>query len=258
MNNGLMTGLNFGTRLGPVSEWTGIGFQLGSSVGVFDWSGTDYRMRNNDQAEMQGFITSGFFRRANEQSPWTFAIVNDWMFNSTFSVMGENPTLAQWRGSVGYIFNALNEVGVWGAWRGQGDTRNVGGFGPVTWRPVQHVNVYYKYRWPQCGADTSVWFGVPENDRLRGGGSLGDYTVGAVTNVPLSDRFQLYALVTYMHPSGRPGPPANLEEAWNFTTGLAWYFGRTARSSTVAGQCWMPLMPVANNGYFMVDASDTY
>ena len=71
-------------------------------------------------------------------------------------------------------------------------------------------------------------------------------------------RLVLFALVTYRHPSSRPGPAGALEEAWNFTIGVAWYFGRTAQSPTVAGQCWMPLMPVANNGYFLVDASQTY
>lgn len=258
MNNGLVTGLNFGTRLGRFSDWTGIGFQLGSSVGVFDWSGTDYRFQNQDQAEMQGFVTYGFFHRASDETPWTYALVQDWMLNSTFSVMGENPTLAQWRGCVGYVLSPYSEVGLWGAWRGQGDTRNVGPFGSVTWRPVQHLNAYYKYRWPTSGADTSIWFGVPEHDRLTGNGSLGDYNVGALTTVPLSDRIQLFALVTYMHPSSRPGPAGALEEAWNFTIGVAWYFGRTAKSPTVAGQCWMPLMPVANNGYFLVDASRTY
>ena len=40
-----------------------------------------------------------------------------------------------------------------------------------------------------------------------------------------------------------------------FTIGLAFYPQRNARSSTVAGQCWMPLLPVANNGYFLVNTN---
>ena len=42
-NNGVVAGFNLGTRLGVLSDMTGIGFQIGISVGVFDWSGTDYR-----------------------------------------------------------------------------------------------------------------------------------------------------------------------------------------------------------------------
>ena len=39
-NNGVHTGLNFGTKLGVISDWTGLGFQVGGSVNVYDWSGT--------------------------------------------------------------------------------------------------------------------------------------------------------------------------------------------------------------------------
>ena len=63
-NNGLNTGFNFGTRLGRFSDVTGIGFQMGGSIGIYDWSGTDYRFQNMEQAETQGFLTMGFFRKA--------------------------------------------------------------------------------------------------------------------------------------------------------------------------------------------------
>ena len=63
-NNGLNTGFNFGTRLGRFSDATGIGFQMGGSIGIYNWSGTDYRIQNMEQAETQGFLTMGFFRKA--------------------------------------------------------------------------------------------------------------------------------------------------------------------------------------------------
>jgi hypothetical protein len=108
------------------------------------------------------------------------------------------------------------------------------------------------------GADTWLWIGLPEEDRLTGDGSLGDYTVGALANVPLGERLGLYALVTYMHPSAAPGPAGSREEAWCFAVGPSFYPGRNAKSCTVADQCWMPLMPVANNGTFLADASQTF
>lgn len=257
-NNGIHTGLNFGTRLGQFSDWTGIGFQLGGSVGVYDWSGTDYRLRHMDQAETQGFVTGGFFRKPNDNSNWSFAIVQDWMLNNNFSVFAQNPTFGQWRGQVGYAIGAFNEFGIWGTWRGQGDTRNVPFFGPTTWRPIQQFNPYWHYKWGPGGADTWLWVGVPERDRLAGNGSLGDYIAGALANVPLSNGMMLYTLVTYMHPSARPGPVGSMEDAWNFTIGLSFFPARNARTTTVAGQCWMPQLPVANNGTFLVDASKTY
>ena len=257
-NNGLHAGVNFGTRLGPVSDWTGIGFQLGSSVGVYDFNGTNYHISRMDQATMQGFVTYGFFHKANEQSNWNASVVQDWMLTSNYSIFAENPTLSQWRGQVGYVFGPLNELGLWGTWVGQGDSRFVPGFGNTSWRPVQQLSVYWHYKWGLGGPNSWISFGVPEHDRLTGKGSLGDYVVSAVTNCALSDRVMLYAQVTYMHPSSSPGPAGAQEEAWAFLVGLSFFPGRNARTQTVAGQCWMPLVPVSNNGYFLVDTNRTY
>ncbi len=74
--------------------------------------------------------------------------------------------------------------------------------------------------------------------------------------MPLSERIALFTLVTYMHPSSRPSMNGSEEEAWNFTIGLSIWLGRDTRSATVTGQSWVPLMPLANNGYFMVDTNN--
>jgi hypothetical protein len=65
-------------------------------------------------------------------------------------------------------------------------------------------------------------------------------------------------MVNYMHPSASPGPAAAKEDAWNLSLGIAFYWHGLARSPTVRGNRWTPLLPVANNGLFLVDASDTY
>jgi hypothetical protein len=257
-NYGLHTGFNFGTRLGWLSDWTGIGAQIGGTVGIYDWSGTDYRSQNQDHAETQGFITFGLFRKANHNSRWNAAIVQDWMLNHTFSVFGEDPTLYQWRAQLGYAISPWSEYGVWGTWRGQGDTRVAGWAGPVTWRPIHQLNLYWHHKWEPGGADTWIWLGVPERDRLAGDGSLGDYIAGALAQIPLNDHVGAYSLVTYMHPSAAPGPAAAREEAWSFVVGLSFYPAHNARTRTIAGQCWTPHLPVATNGYFLVDASQTY
>jgi hypothetical protein len=257
-HNGLHAGANWGTRLGRLSEWTGIGLQAGGSAGVYDWSGTDYRMYGADETLMQGFFTYGLFRRATEASPWSAAVVQDWMFNDNFSVFGQDPTLSQWRGSVGYAINDWHEAGIWGAFRSQGDSRDVPNWGTVSWRAVNQLSAFWHAKWNPGGADTVLWFGVPEHDRLQGDGSLGDYFVGASASLPLSDSIGMYTLLTYLHPSASAGPTASKEDAWVFVIGLAFYPRGDARSATVRGQRWAPVMPVANNGVFLVDASANY
>jgi hypothetical protein len=253
-NNGIHVGANLGSWLGPISEATGIGFQIGGSVGVYDWSGADYRPRDS-AVETQGFITYGFFRKPNESSKWDAGVVQDWMLNNNFGEYSQNPTLSQIRAQLGYAFSASNEIGVWGACRVMSDTAFVSGVGATTWRPIDQLNLYWHHKWQLAGADTSIWIGIPEQDRLGGSGSLGEYIAGASANVPLSHCLALYTLLTYMHPSAGPGGAGSTEDEWSFVIGVAFYPGHNAVSKTVAGQCWMPLMPVATNGYFMVDTS---
>jgi len=255
---GIHVGGQYGRRLGEFSEATGIGFQIGGSAGVYDWSGNDYRVSSLDQSQVQGFITYGLFLRATEENPLSVAVVQDWMLNDNFSVFAENPVLHQWRGYVGYAVSECNEIGIWGTWRGQADTIDVSGFGPVTWRPINQVNLFWHHKWEVGGPDTAMWIGIPEEERLKGPGSLGEYIAGASANVPLNDQIALYTLITYMHPSAGAGVAGAKEDAWDFTIGLSYQLGGSVRSSTVRGQRWAPLLPVANNGYFLVDASQTY
>jgi hypothetical protein len=254
-HNGISTGLNYGTRLGQFSELTGIGFQVGGSVGAYNWLGTNYTPTDNNAAQTQGFVTYGFFRKATENSKWSGAVVQDWMFNDNFGQYALNPTLSQWRGQIGYVTSAANEFGVWGTLRGMGDSRMVPGEGPTSFRAIDQLNFFWHHKWGFRGADTSLWVGVPQRTRLTGDASLGDYLVGVSASLPLNDRIAVYNLLTYMHPSAHPGPVGADEDAWNFTIGLAFYPARNARTNTVAGQCWTPQMPVANNGYFLVDTN---
>lgn len=257
-NNGLHTGLNFGSRLGWLSDYTGIGFQLGGSVGVYDWSGTEYRIARQNEAETQGFLTYGLFRKASEDCRWSASLVQDWMLNSNYGALSQNPTIWQGRWQVGYALRPRHEWGFWGTFAGPTVTRDVPFFGPRTYKSINQLNIYQHHKWTEWGADSWIWFGVPERDRLSGDHSLGDYTVGALANCPLNNHVALYALVTYMHPSSRAGAAGSLDEMWNFSIGLSFFPRPNARSSTVAGQCWMPQLPVANNGTFLVDTNRTY
>jgi hypothetical protein len=257
-NNGLNTGFNFGTRLGRFSDITGIGFQMGGSIGIYNWSGTDYRIQNNDEAQTQGFLTMGLFRKAQPESPWAAGLVFDWMVNNNFGVFNESPTLNQWRYQVGYDVNDTNEIGVWGAVHGQDSNRFVNShFNTVTWQAMDQINVFTRHKWP-FGADTSFWIGAPLGDRLKDGASLGSFIAGARGDLPLSNSMSLYTLVTYMRPAVGAGPAGGEQDEWSFAVGLAIYPRHDARTPTVAREGWSPLLPVASNGVFFVDSSKYY
>ncbi len=61
-----------------------------------------------------------------------------------------------------------------------------------------------------------------------------------------------------MHPSSSPGPSAASDETWDFSVGLNIYPKRRAKTGSVAGEQIMPLLPIANNGSFLVDTDKTY
>jgi hypothetical protein len=257
-NYGIRTGFNSAARLGSLSDLTGIGLQIGASVGAYNWAGTDYRLQNQTRVQTQGFFTYGLYRRPTEESPLVAGLVQDWSFNDTFSVFGENPTLSQLRGQLGYAASASNEFGIWGTLHVVSSNLNVPIFGPTAYQSVDQLSGYWHHKWHAYGPQTWISIGVPSHSRLVGGGSLGDYLVSATALCPFSDAVALFSSVTYMHQSASPGPAAASEDAWNFSVGISLYPKRNARTMTVAGERWMPLLPVANNGSFLVDISQHY
>ena len=62
-NNGINTGVNFGTRLGEFSDLTGIGFQIGGSVGAYNWAGNDYRFASHNRAKLRALSRTDCFAR---------------------------------------------------------------------------------------------------------------------------------------------------------------------------------------------------
>jgi hypothetical protein len=259
-NEGASFGFNYGTRLGQLSDWTGLGFQFGGSYGVYDWNGRPFNLGvlSTTAAQQQVFITTGFFKKANEESPWSYGVVHDWMFNQAWGAFAVNPSLGQWRGQVACAVDACNEFGVWATLRGKGDT-NLDNFGsPVFTRPIDQGNLFWHHKW-DTWADSWFWVGIPQENRLDqiAGGSLGNFLIGGSVIAPMNDYVSLYANMQYMHPSAAAGSIGSGEASWYVAFGLQYYIGGTARTPTVAGNCWLPYLPVANNGNFLVDALRT-
>ena len=249
-NNGSSSGMNVGGPV-PFLEEYGIGAQIGGSYGTYDYMGRT--LEETNRVQQQFFVTTGLFRRADEELPISASFAYDFMINDNFGTYADEPFLGQWRAQAGLALNENNEIGIWGTWVGRTDTSNPAAFGPTTYRPVSHIDLYLHHKFACLGADTWAWVGIPDRARGNGNGSLGEFIVGTAATVPLNDCMGLYFNMAYMKPSASMSPAGASEEGFNLSAGFAFYPGRTARSPHVGGHKWMPLLPVANNGSFWVD-----
>ena len=125
----------------------------------------------------------------------------------------------------------------------------------IYYRSLNQANLFWHHNF-NSGANSWLYFGFPQQTTIsQGGGSLGSFTMGAELTVPISEKIALYAEGTYMRPSASASFSAALESAYTIGFGLAFYPGGSAATRTVAGNCWMPYLPVANNGSFLIDSN---
>lgn len=254
-NFGSVTGANAAAPF-PGSEELGLGWQLGASYGVYDFSGRSSSMSHPNGAQQQIFITAGFFRRGNAGQRLSFGMAYDWMINHNYGFMAASPTLGQWRGQAEWAFSGLNSLGVWATVRDRGFDRETRE-NSLQLRPLSQLDVFWHHKFVQ-GADSWFYVGLPTVKKLGGLGTLGNVIVGGSAQVPLSSQLAMYANAMYMWPSASPGPVAATQDAYNVGVGLAWYPGRNARTRTVNGGCWLPYLPLANNSNFLVDIAGPY
>jgi hypothetical protein len=251
-NFGVVGGVNSAI---PLME-SGISWQLGMSYGIYDVDGR-VTLENAAQTQQQAFITTGFFHKAHDDQRLSYGIVYDWMLNNNWGILGTDPTMGQWRGQIEYALSSCNSVGVWGTARDLGArTYAEGGTLLVENRAMSQVNMFWHHKFA-TGADSWLFVGLPERDRLNGDGSLGDWTIGANVQVPLSESLALYANGSYFRPSQAAGVEAQVENGYDVGMGVVWYFGRHAVSHSLNGACGLPYMSVANNTSFLVDQRAT-
>lgn len=262
-NNGIAQGFNLGVPLPWMSQY-GFGAQLGASYGVYNFSGRRPDAAGSNGAEQQVFITTGVFRHADADRRFSGGVVFDLMMNDHYGVFNAPPTMGQVRFQAGYALGYFNEIGAWGTVEAFSDTVTIYPNAPIAYtqayfRPINMLNVYWRHKWGLGGAETTIFGGVPHQTALTDpvfGRNFGIVTAGGSANVPLTDCFALYGNLMYLQPDAHTGFTP-LKETWNISVGVAWYPGRTARSSTVAGRSSMPLLPVANNGSFLVNTNRT-
>jgi len=249
---------NFGTVNGlnaaiPVVERWGVGWQLGASYGLYDFSGRSSSAPQLSGAQQQFFVTTGCFRRAQPGQRASFGLVHDWMINDNYGQYGLSPTLSQWRGQFEWAFSGSNSLGVWATIH---DTKYIGDRfeNHNQFRAINQINVFWHHKFDQS-ADTWLYIGVPDSKRLVGTELVGSVILGMSAQVPLTERLALYTNAMYMAANAHPGPNGSTQDAYNVSVGFAWYPGRNARTNTVNGARWLPYMPLGNNGNFLVDAS---
>jgi len=248
-------GNNFGYRFGfnlgrPISECRGIGAQLGMSYGVYNFHG---RFSGNEQSsfEEQLFITAGVFKRADPCAPCperlTWGVVLDQMITDNIGEDGWEINLSQLRWQVGYAVSFTDEIGVMGSLRVDDDEVNGTSNNATPVSAIDQASVFWHHKWP-WSADTTVYTGITED--------VGEWIFGAKGEVPISNCVSLFGGAHYILPSTSGGGDGQFaQEIWNVTTGIAYYPGGNAVSKNVTGRRWMPLLPVADNGSFAIDAS---
>jgi hypothetical protein len=196
------------------------------------------------------------------------------MVTDAFGILEQSFTISQWRGQIGYCLSAQNEIGVWGTLRDQSSEKSLFRTETYGYRPLNQIALFWHHTYC-CGANSWFYVGMPERvhttvgGELDGGGglgqslagpagvsdgSLGEFTLGATFTVPISCCWALYANASYMRPTASAGDYADVEAAYSVGFGLTFYPGANAHTRTVAGNCWMPYLPVANNGSFLVDS----
>jgi hypothetical protein len=253
-NNGFSYGGTLGAKLGPFSDLTGIGFQIGAIYGLYDLNGRASGFAQS-QYQQQTFITTGFFRKADDLTNFAFGAVYDAMINAYFGQFAVSPFLQQVRLQIAYCWDVQHEFGFWTALRLNEAHRDVAG--PLNFRAVDQFNFYWHHKFA-FGGDSWAWIGFPDNSKLGGSGSLGSYVWGGTLTVPLSPCWGAYTDIVYMAPSSRTGVMGSMEETFYVGVGVTFYPGRNSRQETVMGQRWMPYLPVANNGTFLVDTNRTF
>ena len=238
---GLVGGFNTGFALLDGSPIRG---QVGASYGAYDLKGRDTISQSS--SEQQTFITVGVYKRsdilADDRISW--GLVYDQFWAHQWGLFASELYVGQVRGIAGYAVNQHHEFGVWGTFRSTGDN-SVGPLSSLPLRAMNQYNVYWRYNW-DFGGQTMLYVGGHDP------ADIGSWLFGLLGQAPLSDNTALYGNFTYAFPGSATGAVGANELEWNFGLGLVYSWGGKAVSTTVSGQQGLPLLPVANNGSFLI------
>ncbi|MEO8497027.1 MAG: DUF6666 family protein [Planctomycetota bacterium] len=236
---GAVAGFNSGVRLGD----SRVRAQVGASYGVYDWKGRTGLSPNS--AEQQTYVTFGLYKRSDvccdERISW--GVVYDQFFGHQWGVAANEVYLSQIRGIAGYAINECNEVGVWGTFHTNHDSAIL--LAPTTIRAMNQANAYWRHNWA-FGGNSMMYAGAVDQ------ADVASWQFGMLNTAPLSHSVSLYGNFTYVVPGSATGLVGAAEEQWNASVGLVYYLGGKAVNKTVSGNKGLALLPVANNGSFLI------
>ncbi len=244
---GAVSGFNTGVRLGE----SRIRGQVGASYGVYDIKGrTTTAPLKDDSLEQQTYITAGFYKRSDvcggDRISW--GAVYDQFIGHQWGWANNEVQLGQIRGITGYALNETNEVGSWGTFHINNDAAALG-FPPnaviSNIRAMNQANSYLRHQWA-FGGNSMLYAGVVDR------ADVASWQFGMINLAPVSSSTSLYGNFTYVAPGSATGLVGSSEEQWNASVGMVFYLGKKAVSRTVSGNQGMPLLPVANNGSFLI------
>lgn len=238
---------NFGFRVAfnwgiPIDEDLGIGLQLGTALNYSRTATRIFRQLDGPTDRLQSFTTLGLFRRS--ESGWDYGFVYDFRFDDSF----DHIDASQWRVHLSKHVDDFNEIGVFGSWRDRIDRTTVAGQ-PLFIRPINQVALFWRHLW-ENDIVTRAWVGMAEEhgrfSLLKPGERSIDhpFTFGADFHVPLSNSLALFGEAHFITPNDTGTVTATL--------GIAWYPGGGARTTTRSR--FAPLLPLANNPFFALDA----
>ena len=244
---GAVSGFNTGIRLGE----SRIRAQVGASYGLYDIKGrtTTAPIKDNN-FEQQTFVTLGFNKRsdvcAGDRISW--GTVYDQLIDHQWGWAGNEVYLSQIRSIMGYALNETNEVGVWGTLHLNNDSVGLG-FPPnaalTRIRAMNQSNLYLRHNWA-FGGNSMMYVGAVDS------ADIASWQFGMINVAPVSSSSSLYGNFTYVAPGSATGLVGSAEEQWNVSVGMVFYLGKKAVSRTVSGNQGTPLLPVANNGSFLI------
>ena len=244
---GAVSGFNTGFRLGE----SRIRGQVGASYGVYDIKGrTTTAPIKDDSLEQQTYLTGGIYKRSDvcggDRISW--GAVYDQFIGHQWGWANNEVSLGQFRGILGYALNETNEVGSWGTFHINNDSVALG-FPPnvvlTNIRAMNQANSYLRHQWA-FGGNSMLYAGVVDR------ADVASWQFGMINLAPVSTSTSLYGNFTYVAPSSATGLVGSSEEQWNASVGMVFYLGKKAVSRTVSGNQGMPLLPVANNGSFLI------
>ncbi|MCI0357961.1 MAG: hypothetical protein L0211_05735 [Planctomycetaceae bacterium] len=250
-SQGFRTGINMG-----IGWWDcPVRVQLGGSYAGYDLSGRDgddgADPLHSSSAEQQMFFTGGVYRRSDVCGgvPCSWGAVIDVNYDNHFGEQAQEILLTQARGIVGYAIDECNEFGIWGASRMNWQRIQSNTVDRFRVRGLTQANLFWHRNW-SFGGDTWLYVGAAEEPA--------EWILGLSGQAPLSHSVALFGGFAWGIPSAPEGDPLGdqnySEQYWNLSFGIVWYPGCKASSDKVSGHAGLPLLPVADNGTFMVFA----